>query len=84
MKLDDLKKLEHESRPRQASVDDDAQISAIVKVRRPNYVPPGLTVRSRIDDLMFTASGRAGALRHLDDDPDVESVALPRPLPNVD
>lgn len=80
MKLDDLKKLEHTSQPRAASLPDDEQVSAIVKVRQPHYVPEGVTVRSRIDETMFTGSFRADRLGQLEQDPDVESVALSKRL----
>jgi len=80
MKLDDLRKLELGSQPPGNSLADDAEVSAIVKVRQPNYVPAGLTVRSRIDDKMFTVTCRAAALRDLDQDPLVESVALTQKL----
>jgi hypothetical protein len=80
MKLDDLRKLEHASQPHTNSLPDDVIVSAIVKVRQPQYVPSGMTVRSRIDETMFTASCRADVLRHLEQDPLVESVALSQQL----
>jgi hypothetical protein len=83
MKLDDLNKLELASRPNGGSLPDDMLVAAIIKVRRPNYVPDGVTVRARIDDTMFTASCRADALRDLERDPLVESVALRKRLRNL-
>ena len=80
MKLDDLRKLELGSQPPGNALDDDAEVSAIVKVREAHYVPAGLTLRSRIDDKIFTATCRAAALRDLDRDPLVESVALTQKL----
>ncbi|MGH9223309.1 MAG: hypothetical protein ACRD2W_05895 [Acidimicrobiales bacterium] len=47
----------------------------IVKARTPGYVPPGFTVRTRIDDIMFTADASADAVASAGSDPDVESVA---------
>jgi hypothetical protein len=84
MNLDDLRKLELTSQPGTDAIPDDEPVSAIVKVREPNYVPSGVTVRSRIDETMFTTSCRAGQLRALESDPRVESVALAKRLPNVD
>jgi len=84
MKLDDLTKLEFSSQPHAGSLPDDEPVSVIVKVREPRYVPAGVTVRSRIDDEMFTASCRAGQLRELEKDARVESVALAQRLPRVD
>lgn len=34
----------------------------IVKVREPGYVPPGFTVRSRVDDKLYTAEATEDAL----------------------
>jgi hypothetical protein len=51
-------------------------VSAIVKVKVPNYVPDGFTVRSRVDETMFTADCSGSALRSAQEDPNVESVAL--------
>jgi hypothetical protein len=84
VELDDLSKLEFSSQPRRGSLPDDAQVSAIVKVRQSNYVPPGVSIRARIDDKMFTASCRADKLRELERDPQVESVALAQRLENID
>jgi hypothetical protein len=84
MKLEDLRKLELSSRPHAGAVSDDTLVSAIVKVREANYVPSGVTIRARIDEMMFTASCRADQLRELEGDPRVVSVALTQRLTNVD
>jgi len=52
----------------------------IVKVRKPGYVPEGFQVRSRIDDIIFTAEASEAALAAAEDDPEVESVERGRPL----
>ena len=78
MELDDLRKLEHGSRGSRTALPDDAVVTAIIKVREASYVPPGVEVRARIDETMFTASCRADALKRLEDDPKVESIALPK------
>ena len=83
MKLEDLKKLEHSSQPHAASL-PAGEVTAIVKVKQPRYVPAGVKVRARIDDMMFTASFAGALLASLDADPDVESVALAERLPSVD
>ncbi|ONI84830.1 hypothetical protein ALI22I_30560 [Saccharothrix sp. ALI-22-I] len=52
----------------------------IVKVRKPGYVPPGFTVRKRIDDTLFTAEAAESALAAAADDPDVHFVEGSRRL----
>jgi hypothetical protein len=59
---------------------DSKAVSAIVKVKVPNYVPAGFTVRSRIDETLFTADCSGSALRSAQEDPNVESVALSKRL----
>lgn len=55
-------------------------VNAIVKVRRAEYVPPGVRLRARIDSRMFTASFAAGDLSRIESDPDVASVEISKPL----
>ncbi|RVU17791.1 hypothetical protein [Methylobacterium oryzihabitans] len=55
-------------------------VGVIVRVSEPGYVPPGVTVRSRVDALLMTAEAPASHLTALDADPKVESVKLSRPL----
>ena len=50
-------------------------LSCIVKVRKPNYVPDGFEVRTRIDDTLFTADCTGAELRAAANDPNVESIA---------
>ena len=52
----------------------------IVKVRTPGYVPDGFELRTRIDDIMFTADATEAALGEAREDPEVESVERARPL----
>lgn len=52
----------------------------IVKVRQANYVPDGFDVRTRIDELMFTAEADPQAARAASDDPVVESISRARRL----
>ena len=59
-------------------------LEAIVKVSEPGYVPPGVTVRSRIDETMLTGEASASTLPALDSDPKVVSVSLSRPLRVID
>jgi hypothetical protein len=84
MELDDLQKLEHASRGRSPSLADDSVVKTIIKVREPMYVPPGVEVRARIDETMFTATCRADVLQRLERDPKVESVALAQRIRTVD
>jgi len=55
-------------------------VEAIIKVKEDGYVPPGVTVRSRIDATMLTGEASAGILGQLDDDPKVASVSISRRL----
>lgn len=50
----------------------------IVKVTETGYVPDGFHVRSRIDDLFFTAEASPGALQAASADPAVESISEAR------
>ncbi|MGI8683642.1 MAG: hypothetical protein ACR2MO_00805 [Acidimicrobiales bacterium] len=56
----------------------------IVKVRRPDYVPDGFDVRSRVDDVLFTANASAEAVEAAGSDPEVESISVSRPLRPTD
>ncbi|HZM78829.1 MAG TPA: hypothetical protein VFC19_24135 [Candidatus Limnocylindrales bacterium] len=60
--------------------DDPDSVRVIVKVRNPGYVPEGFEVRSRIDDIMFTAEASEAALTAAAGDPQVKSVERARPL----
>ena len=78
--LGQLKKLEASSLPASPSREAEAPVELIVKVRKPNYVPLGLTVRARIDPHLFTAEALASMLPQLELDPAVVSVALGKRL----
>jgi hypothetical protein len=56
----------------------------IVKVRRPHYVPDGFDVRTRVDDVLFTANASPEALAAAGADPEVESISAPRSLRRMD
>ncbi len=58
----------------------DNSLSAIIKVNEDGYVPKGVTVRSKIDDTMFTGVFEAHLLKKLDRDANVKSVAVSRRL----
>jgi uncharacterized protein (DUF58 family) len=73
-------KLEFTSSGGKAKPSPGESVTAIVKVRRGDYVPKGVTLRARIDATMFTASFDAGLLPQLEADPEVESIALSKPL----
>lgn len=60
--------------------DADEPERFIVKVREANYVPDGFEVRTRIDDLMFTAEAHPQAAQAASDDPAVESISRARRL----
>ena len=47
----------------------------IVKVRKPGYVPDGFTVRTWIDDTLYTADCTRMDLQNAATDPNVESIS---------
>jgi hypothetical protein len=55
--------------------DEKTVVHIIVKTRAPDYVPPGVAARSRIDATMFTAEAPAALLATLDADPEIVSVS---------
>lgn len=55
-------------------------VKVIVKVRTPGHVPAAATLRSRIDETMFTAELDAGRLQELAADPDVVTVSVSSPI----
>lgn len=55
-------------------------VSVIVKVLTPGHVPAGATVRSRIDETLFTAECLAEQLPQVAADPDVVSVSVATPI----
>ena len=57
-----------------------ACVEAIIRVNEDGYVPPGVTVRARIDATMMTAEAPASVLPQLECDPKVASVAVSRRL----
>ena len=68
----------------EATVDQTEIVEAIVKVREPDYVPPGLTVHARIDPHMLTGELRTDVLDDLEADPKVEAVSIGRRLRMID
>lgn len=58
----------------------DQIVEAIIKVGADAYVPVDVNLRARIDDRMFTATCQFGTIARLEEDPDVVSVAVSRPL----
>lgn len=63
---------------------DEGAVCAIIKVNAEGYVPKGVTVRSKIDETMFTAEFATRLLDKLDRDSNVESVAVSRRLRIID
>lgn len=57
-----------------------ARLTAIIQVAEEGYVPPCVSLRSRIDDTMFTAELSSDRLEELDGDPKVKSVSVSRKL----
>jgi hypothetical protein len=61
----------------------ETPMTAIVKVTEDDYVPAGITLRSRIAQRIFTATLSGDQLRELEDDPRVVSVEASRPVRQV-
>jgi hypothetical protein len=67
--------------PLRRSVVDIAELEpVIVKVTEPGYVPTGFTVRTRIDEILFTADARPADVTAAATDPNVESIDHARRL----
>ena len=75
------KKLEASPRPEPG--DDEGDLEVIVKVTEPNYVPDGVVVRAQISDKIFTSVIQSETLQSLEDDPQVQSVAVSRKLRDI-
>jgi hypothetical protein len=80
IRFEDLKKLESSSLPASPTWEEDESVEVIIKVRKPNYLPPNVTVRAQIDSHIFTGEIPARALTKLDQDPEVISVAVGKKL----
>lgn len=76
--LADQSKLEHVLP--MGDIDADALLPLIVKVSRSGYVPPGVTVRAQISPNMFTCLVPQHILIALENDKDVQSMSISRPL----
>lgn len=84
--LEDLEKVEFAGTTSLAAneIDQDETLTAIISVNEPDYVPPGVDVRSRIDSTMLTGSFLARSLKKLQSDPKVQSVSLARKLQQIE
>lgn len=80
IQIENLKKLESSSLPASPAREEDETFEAIIKVRKPDYVPPDVKVRAKIDPHMFTVEVAAKELAKLEEDPEVISVALGKKL----
>lgn len=59
-------------------------MKAIIRVSAPDYVPPGVTVRARIDDTLFTASFAGELLETLRQDGKIVSIEVSQRLRQID
>lgn len=66
--------------PSEGPADDHVPQRVVVKVRAPGYVPPGFTVRARIDDELYTADASEVQVAAALKDPQVISVERGRRL----
>ena len=80
MKIDQLKPDKLERTTPSSAATGRERVTAIVKVRIPNYVPSGLQVRSRIDEHLFTAEGTQADFDAAAKDPNVETISSARKL----
>ncbi len=62
----------------------DGEVKAIIRVSTPDYVPPGVTVRARIDATLFTASFAGELLETLRQDGEVVSIEVSQRLRQID
>ena len=76
--LADQSKLEH-VQPMD-DIDADALLPLIVKVSRSGYIPAGVTVRAQISPNIFTCVVPRHFLVDLENDSDVQSMSISRPL----
>lgn len=83
MDLSDLKKLKIRE-VKEEKPSPGQQVKAIVRVSEGGYVPPGVNVRSRIDDQIFTAEMPADRVPALREDARVVSVEVSHPLQKID
>jgi hypothetical protein len=85
IKLDDLKKLELTGTTASSAGDFEPGdiLTAILKVKKSNYVPKKVKLRARIDEQMFTGEFAAGDLQKIESDKNVVSIALSRPLRRI-
>jgi hypothetical protein len=56
------------------------EVAALMLVKRPHYVPPGVVLRARISDVLFTCSFDADKLPELEGDDLIQTISLPQPL----
>jgi len=82
--LNDLDKLELSSASARQDIDPNEDLTAIIKVKRREYIPKGVKLRARIHPRMFTGSFAARYLRSLEADKNVLSVALSKPMGLID
>jgi hypothetical protein len=62
---------------------EQGRVKAIVKVQHAGHVPERVTLRSRIDEQMFTCEFDVGDLEHIAADPLVESIAASEIVPAI-
>lgn len=84
IKPEHLRKLEVSSIKQDNASGPGEHIEAIFKVSKPDYVPPQVRLRSRVDATMFTGECPASALQQIESDPNVVSVAPSKKLRFID
>lgn len=81
--LDELHKVEATSVIPLAQNASDV-VQAIIKVKKPDYVPIGVHVRASMGPLIFTGEFKYSDLQSLERDPEVESVSISKKLKSVE
>ena len=81
--LDELHKVEASSILPLARKPSDL-VQAIIKVRKPNYVPQYVRVRASIGSGIFTCELKYEDLESLEQDPKVESVSISKDLKSAE
>lgn len=73
--LEDLKRV-NATPANPQGLDPKSLVTAIMKLKQPGHVPPGVTVRATIAPTVVTCELRAGDLEAIKADPNVESIAI--------
>ena len=83
IRLDELDKVEADSVIALANNGSDV-VQAIIKVKKPDYVPICVRLRASMSPNIFTGEFKYDDLESLQQDPEVESVSISKKLKSVE